>query len=271
MIKIVGDRAKKTNYSKRDNDYCICRSIRKAVFEILDENPHLLRRQIIEVLREKYGIVNVNKQTISNYKQDFKRRNHILGLPLKPHKRVFRWENVSGDRERALKCGWFSARNRNSMLVFRHPFGSVHWYKKGSVCLYLNRSFKPPNWLARVKHLFCRAFEFLVSEELLLSCMEGSPREVGRHMVFDVGAPMPRFKIDYYKKSHGLTVYSDGSHPTAVEVSETIPIWLKHFKEQIKEHLKLIKMYQAESEARRKAYEADRMMGERLHRRRFVE
>jgi len=259
MKEMVGD-AK----FKRDNDYPICRSIRKAVFEILEENPYLLRQKIIEVLREKYGIVNVNKQTISNYKQDFKRHTPILGLPLEPYKRVFRWENVSGDRERALGCGWFRAKNRNGMLVFRHPFGSVHWYENGSVYLYLSSSFKRTNWLARVKSLFCKAFEFLMNLELLLSYVEGHPKEVGRHMVFDIGAPMPRFKIDYYEKSHGLTIYSNGSHPTAVEVSETIPIWLKQFEEQIKEHLKLIKMFQAESEARRKAYETDRMTGGRV-------
>ena len=109
--------------------------------------------------------------------------------------------------------------------------------------------------VARVKSLFCRAFELLMSKKLLLSHVEGRLREVGRHMVFDVGVPMPRFRIDYYRKSHGLTVYSDVSHHTAVEFAESTPIWFRKLEDHIEEQAKLIKMFQAESEARREAYE----------------
>jgi len=100
--------------------------------------------------------------------------------------------------------------------------------------------------------------------EETISHVKGSPIEVGRHMVFNVVFSIPRFRIDHYKNSHGLTIYSDSSHPKAIEVCETIPIWLRPLEKQIEEHLKLIRLFQVESEARRRVYEEARRMGNDL-------
>lgn len=77
--------------------------------------------------------------------------------------------------------------------------------------------------------------------------------------VFDVGASVPRFDIRTFERSHGLRIYTDGSHPSAIEVEETEPFWLSNFRrvteqfgQEIKEHLKLIKTWRREAQSRLK-------------------
>jgi len=143
------------------------------------------------------------------------------------------------------------------MWVFRDDRGSVHWYKGGVVRLYLRGAVQ----LARAKELFCRAFSWF-SDEQFVEFLDCPIREELRHWVFDVGAPMPRFDIRNFEKSHGLRIFTDGSHPTSLEVEETRPLSLVQFEETIgkldgtidnfgvnlKEHLNLIQTWQKEAE-----------------------
>jgi hypothetical protein len=69
---------------------------------------------------------------------------------------------------------------------------------------------------------------------------------------------VPTFDIRQFKKSHGVRIFTDKSHPNAVEIEETVPFWIEEFKEiiqvfglEIKEHLKLIREWQEEAKNHR--------------------
>ena len=178
-----------------------------------------------------------------------------MGDPKKPkfpHKRTFVWEEVprrlfydrlgigeSGVIEGLNALGWERASNRNRMLIYRDDCGAVHWYKGGLVRLYL----RGPVMLARAKELFCRAFSFMTPEQWC-KYLDVPLREESRHWVFLVGAPLPRFDIRQFERSHGIRIFTDGSHPTALEVEDSTPFWLdklervqKQFAENLKTHL----------------------------------
>ncbi|MHA1263167.1 MAG: hypothetical protein ACTSSA_13970 [Candidatus Freyarchaeota archaeon] len=99
--------------------------------------------------------------------------------------------------------------------------------------------------LARAKELFCRAFSFLSDEELS-RFVDVPLREESRHWVFDLGAPVPRFDIRKFERSHGIRIFADGSHPTAIEVEESTPFWLSKlektqelFADNIEKHVQV--------------------------------
>jgi len=233
-------------------------SIRQRVFEILRRNPYYKAKYICSLLELNY---KEHGRYINKLKSDF-HYYYKIGLPQKPHKRVFVWDCVVedfGERERfrgiALNYGWRQpvGEQRNPFLVYRGSHGSVHWYKSGKVLLYLRGSLM----LARVKELFSEAFVFL-PKAMLLRYLDTPIREESRHIIFDVGGPMPRFDIRYYEKTHGLRIYTDGSHPQALEVAETAPFWLDDFKlvvqefgKEIRAHMALIQEWQREAKERR--------------------
>ena len=111
--------------------------------------------------------------------------------------------------------------------------------------------------LARAKELFCRAFSWF-SDEQLCRFLDVPLREESRHWTFEVGSTLPRFDIRKFNRSHGIRIFADKSHPTAVEVEESQPFWIGELREavelfglEIKEHLKLIKEWQKEARTNR--------------------
>jgi len=227
-------------------------SIRQRVYRKWVENPYLKPKQVCYALKlnyRKHG--NYVKKLLSEF-----RSYHKFVLPQEahlPHKRVFVWDCVprellrrrlglgvdEPDPYRAF--GWVMAANRNRMYVFRDDRGTVHWYKGGLVRLYL----RGPVMLARAKELFCRAFSFLSDEELS-RFVDVPLREESRHWVFDLGAPVPRFDIRKFERSHGIRIFADGSHPTAIEVEESTPFWLSKlektqelFADNIEKHVQV--------------------------------
>lgn len=156
-----------------------------------------------------------------------------LGLPQRPHdfplhKRVFEWENVGrGLGVDLVGFGWVAVRNRNGMFVFRCDLGSVHWYAGGLVRLYV----RGPVLLARVKELFCRAFVGVLGWEMVQGLLGGRLEEKERKWTFELGQLVPRFDIRKFERSHGIRIFADGSHPTAVHVVETAPFWLDRLED----------------------------------------
>ena len=68
-----------------------------------------------------------------------------------------------------------------------------------------------------------------------------------RHHTFTISEKIPRFQIDYFAGSHGLTILNDNSHKKAIEVVETRPFWLEaleeisvDFKENMAKHMQLL-------------------------------
>jgi len=139
---------------------------------------------------------------------------------------------VVGDREEALNVGWRSSKNRNGVLVFEGSTGAVHWYKGGKVMMYLKHGLT----VGHAKGLFAEAFGSIVSDVYLLRLLDASMRTTEKHHVFEVcknGERLPPFKIERFKNSHGLTIYTDGSHPSSIEVKETEPSWLQRLEHAV--------------------------------------
>jgi len=245
----AGERAVKDNsYSKGSN----MKSIRREVFDLWVENPYLTAKKICSLLELNYRRHgNYLNRLLSEF-----RSYYDLGSALKaqlPHKRVFVWKKVGGSRTRALESGWMKSANRNGMLVFRDAQGSVHWYKGGLVRLYLRGAVQ----LAWAKELFCRAFSWF-SDEQLCRFLDVPLREESRHWVFELDKPVSRFDIRKFKRSHGIRIFADKSHTTAVEIEESQPFWIGELREtvelfglEIREHLKLIREWQKEARGNR--------------------
>jgi hypothetical protein len=233
-------------------------SLRQKIFDMYVANPYVTAKKICEQWFKDRGkaqdYYKKHGGYINRLLSEF-RSYHILGLPQEaqrvPHRRIFVWEGVA--RGESLTCeslvGWVESVNRNGMWVFRDDRGTVHWYKGGLVRLYLRGAVQ----LARAKELFCRAFSWFSDEEFR-KYLDVPLREELRHWVFEVGALMPRFDIRQFERSHGLRIFTDSSHATALEVEETQPFWIEELREttglmstQIREHLNLIKEWQVEA------------------------
>jgi hypothetical protein len=197
-------------------------SLKTQVFELLAKDPQLTVGKICRILDVS---TKSRRKTVRQYVWLFK-TSTFLGIPQGsplPHKRVFVWEYV--DRHLAgsgIPRGWVKIANRNGMWSYRDALcGGVHWHKNGVVRLYLRGAVQ----LARAKELFSRAFGWLTDEQLC-KYLDLPLHETSRHWVFDVGVPLPRFDVRSFKRSHGIRVFSDRSHPNAVEIEETVPLGL---------------------------------------------
>lgn len=238
------------SYSKS----CNIPSVRKQVFELWTENSLSTAKPICKFLGLEY---KDHGRYVNRLLSEF-RYYYVRGSPQRPHRCVFVWECVEGDRDMALGVGWRRSKNRNGFLVFEGSGGAVHWYQGGKVMLYLKHGLP----VGKAKELFSRAFgSVVVSDEYLCRLLDAPMKTTDRHYVFDVakkGERLPRFKIDRFTKSHGLTIYTDGSHPSAIEVREQEPFWLQKFGEvteafgdQIKSHLNLVEEWRKEASVAR--------------------
>jgi len=232
-------------------------SLRQKAYETWVKNPYIMAKKFCVDNQIDYKIhgAYINK-LLSEY-----RSYHKLGSPLQAQRlehRVFEWPNML--RVVGVPCGWVVVANRNDMWVFRDPRGTVHWYQGGLVRLYL----KGEVLLAKAKELFCRAFSWLQPEDLK-KYLDVPLKEVYRKWIFNVGSPMPKFDIRSFERSHGLRVFTDGSHRTSLHFVETVPFWIDEQREatrefgsvvnqfgvEIREHLKLIRIWQQEAKALR--------------------
>mgnify|MGYP001100241760 CR=1 FL=1 len=239
-------------------------SLRSKAYNLWVQNPYITAKKACKELQLIY---KTHGRYVNNLLSAF-RSYHKFGLPQEAHPfpehRVFEWQKVQRDDVScgvALRSGWVEVANRNGMLVFRHPLGSVHWYREGLVRLYLKGELQ----LAKAKELFCRAFSWFSPEEWK-KCLDVPLKEVYKKWIFEVGAPVPRFDIRQFERSHGIRIFTDGSHPTAVHVGESVPFWIdeqrqathflaetvQQFGTEIKEHLKLIQLWQKEAKVKRK-------------------
>ena len=227
-------------------------SLRQKAYESWVKNPYITAKKFCEDNKISYKShgAYINK-LLSEY-----RSYHKFGLPQKPlalEKRTFVWFVPRVER---LPCGWSEVSNRNGMWIFHHDLGSVHWYQRSLVQLYLRGAVQ----LARAKELFCKAFGFLPQDQLL-KYVDAPLREESRKWIFDLGAPVPRFDIRTFEASHGLRVFSDGSHPTALHFLETTPYWIgrieqsmdnfgklhEQFGKNLEAHLRLIRLWEKEA------------------------
>lgn len=236
-------------------------SLRKHIYNLWVENPYTTALRVCKKLHLNYKQHgNYANKLLSEF-----RSYHNFGSPLKahpsPHRRVFVWRGVRGHsdvmgpevarvKNSGGVAGWRWVDNRNDMWVFRDDVGSIHWYCGGLVRLFLRGEVQ----LARAKELFCRAFLDVLGEEETMRLVGAPLREEAKEWVFELGAPLPRFDIRQFERSHGLRIYADRSHPTAIEIRETEPFWIDEFRQvtgqfglEIQEHMNLIKLWQQQA------------------------
>lgn len=240
------------------------RTLKEKAYALFCQNPRIKAKQVCSFYHIPY---TEHGQTINNYLSGFRYNPNYGHIPSEPknspHCRKWVWNKVvfsDEGRSEALSHGWRLSKNRNRMLVFKDRLGSVQWFESGTVLVLLRGCSR----LADAKTLFWRSFSWLGDEECSRLC-EGSLREVGRHWVFDVGVELPRFKLPFFRKTHGLTIKSNGSHPGKLEVVETAaPLYLQDFittqkllAQNIRSHLELIENWKKESEERAAAHSED--------------
>lgn len=220
------------------NPYITAKKICEKIVLDIEPNTRNLTEETKLSYKQHGAYVNKLLSDLRHYqKQGYYPKQ---GLPQKPlngggvlcdgrlEKRTFMWECIerSGfvggvDFKRGevpvvdlVGRGWRVVQNRNNMWKFDGGFGHVHWYPKGLVLLYLRGEFSVNAVaLAKVKQLFCRAFFWLNGQDLK-RFLDVPIREVSRKWIFDVGAIVPRFSIKHFERSHGLTTFTDGSHPS---------------------------------------------------------
>lgn len=243
-------------------------SLRRKVYDEWVNNPYVLPKQTCEKLGLTYSDHgNYVHKLLSEF-----RSYYSFGSPQQPHvlpeHRVFEWAGVprellpgEGELERRLsEWGWKCVVNRNDMWVWRDPQGrgTVHWYQGGLVRVYLRGELQ----LARAKELFCRAFRWFDANDLR-KYLDVPLKETYRKWTFEMGQPVPRFDIRQFERSHGLRIFTDGSHPTSWHVGESIPFWLDEQREstaefgkvvlefgvEIREHMKLIRLWQEQAQS----------------------
>src|SRR4030042_2452962 len=241
-------------------------SLRKRLFELWVKNPYTTPKKACEELKEPWP---QRRKYVKKLLSEF-RSYHNLASPQQAHRlehRVFEWENIprvykGGDRMpvEILRVGWCVVVNRNDMWVFRDPRGSVHWYRGGLVRLYLKGELQ----LAKAKEVFCRAFSWFTNEQLK-KFLDVPLVEKYRKWIFEIGSPMPKFDIKTFERSHGLRIFTDGSHRTSLHVGEATPFWIdeqrqataefgvvvNQFGVEIREHMKLIRLWQDEAKGLR--------------------
>ena len=190
-------------------------SLRQKIYELWVKNPYITAKKTCENLQLTYS---KHGNYINRLLSEF-RSYHQFASPEKAHRlehRVFEWHGIArvyknGDEMplEIWKVGWRVVANRGEMWAFRDPRGTVHWYQGGLVRLYLKGEVQ----LAKAKELFCRAFSWFTNEQLK-KYLDIPLKEVYKKWIFDLGQPVPRFDIRTFERSHGLRIFTDGSHPT---------------------------------------------------------
>lgn len=257
--------------------------------------PHSSAKQCCEMLgldHKKYGQMcrNIKSQTKKLLQGD------IQGRVLSPlvHREEWRVESLGRatlDAVRFEACRrqpsrdqpkpfdeWYVVPNRNRMMLLRNDYVTIRVFPKSGTCRVLPAKPMPYEWVKiAVQNAFFKAGVDLKLCEEISETIE--PK--ARHRIFKVGAVTP-FKIAHYKKSLGLTIKADGSHPNFIETEEDYPAWIKplltsfarntealdalrtdfpqqlgriasSFEESMREHLEIIKVFREESIMRSEA------------------
>jgi hypothetical protein len=174
-------------------------------------------------------------------------RYRVTTTPHHTHRNTVTWTipQWNGQREKCVSQpghGW-ALNKRNKLLHFKDEDGSILWHNTNRVELFLKRESNS----AIVKRLFCKAFDSFIPDWKEIDSILNEGEFTGRHHTFKIGDILPSFSIPYFARSHGLTIYSDGSHPDAIEVNETKPFWLNEmrqigedFKQNMASHMSLL-------------------------------
>ena len=212
-------------------------SLRQRLYQEWIKNPKFSNKMYAKILKEDY---KTKKGYVRKLLSEFRRYHYYEGVH-NVHKRTADFYGVAYDLERAIAHGWCVSENRNRKLVYHDiSRGSVEHYVNGHVIVRLIGSIPDAQIIAMFKELFSRAFSWFSDEEIN-RFIQAPIRETSKHYVFEMGCKLPKFQIDTFKRSHGLEIYCDGSHPTAFEVASSEPYWVTEIENGIMKLIDAIK------------------------------
>ena len=223
-----------------------CKGVTKQIRGYFWRHPHSTVKQCCHALDLSHGkyaqmcynIKSDIKKRLEGKKPNLLKRGCLGGLV---HRVVWRpAEALLGDvveaiwgeaSRRCLRRGevpplgkWYVVANRNRMMKFTNEYIDVRVFPRSGTCRVLER--QPLDWYAvRVYFegaLFEANLDWRVCEKISYTLQYPT-----QSRVFRVGGKVPLFKIDYYRKSLGLTVKADGSHSEHIEFDESYPAWVK--------------------------------------------
>ena len=219
-------------YSK-GSKLTIEKSIRAAVFELLDKNPLLSARNICRILELDY---NYYKRYVWKLKSVWKTlpRNEHGSKCSKHGWRGWTYlpDEIRADQKwhgalrlKAVHNGWIQSKSRNRFLLFKdRVYGRLEWFETGRV----NLQVRSPANRGRALQLLCLGFSHtgLITDLKLLVPMLEAVRFKSAHYIFGTDERLPQLTIDLFRKSNGITIkVGDRSHPHAVEVIAEYPDW----------------------------------------------
>jgi len=133
---------------------------------------------------------------------------------------------------------WYMAPNRNSMMCFKDK-------NRGSLKIHLNghlivearsRNFNEVEDAA-FEALYCGCsgpFGFEETNAIIRMLNAKS-----RHRAIYIGKDLSSFRTDFYKKSLGLSIAADQSHPKYLEIAEDWPTWAFIQQKLIEDHVRI--------------------------------
>lgn len=240
---------------------------RRAVDQILNENPHLSFAGVKKKLHEKN--IKLENQTVRNYMSRWRlySRNGVVPSLHFGLGRLDSGFDVGLWNAAPTFGQWKESRNKNRCRRLFKSGVWLDWHRNGTI-LFRFRGSMPGGYLLGV---FSQAFWDILKfsgksqaeiTEYLRALFKERYRQIKRHSTYETGQPLPKTIIDR-KKSHGEIIkLGDGSHPTSLEIEETEPFWVsglkdavRQFGENMKSHLDLVRALKEESEKRQGAFE----------------
>lgn len=178
------------------------------------------------------------RYTVTVTPHDTHRNKYVWQLP--------QWRHYKNKLEEAeYHYGWSYSKHNKLWFYRDNILGSILWHNTDRIELFLRGS---PQ-LAKAKTLFNNVFfrNHLVDDFKEIDRLFNTGKIETKHHTFEIGEKLPRFEIDFFAGSHGLTLYTDDSHPKSLEVSESKPFWLDElheikdsFKTDMAEHMTLL-------------------------------
>ncbi len=128
---------------------------------------------------------------------------------------------------------WYRSANLNGQWCVRSGDVAIYVFPRSETC---RVRMKHPMDFVALRDAVEQAFVLLFPKKapwrlhpLVVEFSGKLLQEVSsQHRNFYTG-PLTPFRVDYYKRSHGLTIYNDRSHADYLEVLEESPNWMKAF------------------------------------------
>ena len=243
-------------------DYNGYRSGRQAVFNFLSENKYLTFSTLKQKLVENTSFGILKDQTIRNYMSEWHSKYSKSGMVPNLH-RGFGVLDSGFDIslwDKAPEFGWRISHNKNQERLYSESEVSLGWHRNGTV-VFRFKGFRPEGHLlnAFVRSYLNTIISTGLSESEAVNYLhvlfKKKYRPSGFHSTYETGQFLPKTKIKDFKKSHGIIInLGDGSHPTSIEVEQTVPFWFSKIEQvidklgvQIDSHLALVDSWHEES------------------------